>query len=245
MVLKKLTKLVFLESLLKYSNGIGFSASLETEVRFLLDTDSSAFILFDIGANVGDYSKVVSEKYPKSRIYSFEPSKFTFKLLRSNVRNNKKIKPINAAFGEKNKKMTLYSNQNGSGMASLYNRDFENTGIKFNQSETVEVFTLDNWVKSNKVIPDYIKIDVEGSEFSVLKGGLNTLKHLKAVQFEFGGTAIDARMYFKDYWNLFNRLNFTIYRYTPSGLKQITKYSEKEECFEYMNYVAISNKHKN
>jgi hypothetical protein len=65
---------------------------------------------------------------------------------------------------------------------------------------------------------------------------------VKAVQFEFGGTAIDARKYFRDYWNLFKEMDFSIYRYTPGGPMQITQYSEKEERFEYMNYVAVSNK---
>jgi len=241
MVAKKLAKIIFLESLIKYSNGIGYVAPLETEVQFLVNTNSNAFILFDIGANVGDYSKKVSEKYPESTIYSFEPSKYTFELLANNVKQNKRIKPVNVGFGEYEEKKTLYSNTNGSGMASLYNRDLKNIGIEFNQSEIAEIASLDNWVKLNKVIPDYIKIDVEGSEFSVLKGGVKTLRNVKAVQFEFGGTAIDARTFFKDYWNFFSRMNFSIYRYTPDGLMQITNYSEKEERFEYMNYLAVSN----
>jgi len=45
--------------------------------------------LFDIGAYVGDYSTMVSEKYPKSMIYSFEPSKFTFEFVTNNVEQSK------------------------------------------------------------------------------------------------------------------------------------------------------------
>jgi len=240
MVAKRFAKIFFLESLIKYSNGIGYGASLETEVQFLVNTNSNDFILFDIGANIGDFSKKVTEKYPKSTIYSFEPSKFTFELLENNVKQDKRIKPINVGFGECEETRTLYSNASGSGMASLYDRDLNDTGIEFTQSEIVKIANLDNWVKLNKVIPDYIKIDVEGSELSVLKGGVETLQYVRAVQFEFGGTAIDARTFFKDYWNFFSPLNFSIYRYTPGGLMQIVNYSEKEERFEYMNYLAIS-----
>lgn len=240
-VSKKSINLDFIEAFINYSKGIGYGPSLETEVMYLVNTNSKEFILFDIGANIGEYSIMVSRKYPKSRIYSFEPSKYTYKLLTNNVRHETRIKPINLAFGENDTKMNLYSNHEGSGMASFYQRDLEDTSIKFNQSEIVDVVTLDNWVDLNNVIPDYIKIDVEGSELSVLLGGINTLRHVKAVQFEFGGTAIDARTYFRDYWNLFKEIDFSIYRYSPSGPMRITEYSEKEERFEYMNYVAVSN----
>ena len=98
---------------------------------------------------------------------------------------------------------------------------------------------MDNWVHQNRVMPDFVKIDVEGAELSVLRGGLNVLKNVKAVQFEFGGTAIDAKNYFRDYWNFFTGLNFKLYRYTPSGLLRIETYSEKEEVFEFMNYLAV------
>lgn len=240
-VFKRSVNLDFIESFLNYSKGIGYCPSLEAEVMYLVNTNSKEFILFDIGANIGQYSITVSRKYPECTIYSFEPSKHTYKLLTDNVRQETRIKAFNLAFGEKDTKMNLYSNHEGSGLASFYQRDLENTSIKFNQSEIVDVVTLDNWVDLNNIIPDYIKIDVEGFELSVLKGGINTLRHVKAVQFEFGGTAIDARNYFRDYWNLFKEINFSIYRYIPRGLMRITEYSEKEERFEYMNYVAISN----
>jgi hypothetical protein len=124
-------------------------------------------------------------------------------------------------------------------MASTYHRQFENSKIVFHRIETINVEKLDDWVHQNRIKPDFVKIDVEGAELSVLRGGINVLKNVKAVQFEFGGTAIDAKNYFRDYWNLFTELNFKLYRYTPSGLLRIETYSEKEEVFEFMNYLAI------
>jgi len=234
------TKFAVFENIMKYAKGIGYTAPLEKEVRWLVSCNLQPFVLFDIGANTGEYSKTVSKIYPESIIYSFEPSKFTFDLLLANIGESTRIKPVNIAFGENTNTMSLYSNHQGSGMASLYNRELSHIGIKFNKSEIVNVTTLDQWVEINKIYPDFIKIDVEGFEYSVLKGALQTLKRVKAVQFEFGGTAIDARIYFKDFWEIFTKLNFSIYRYTPKGLRRIFCYSEKEESFEYMNYVAVS-----
>jgi FkbM family methyltransferase len=240
-IIKIVTNIKFLDSAVKYSKGIGYQASLKSEVQFLINSNTSTntFILFDIGANIGNYSLLVAELFPKSTVYSFEPSKATFDQLVQNVKSQLHIIPIQIAFGEDSKQANLYSNQVGSGMASLYNRELNNSGIKFNQTEIIKVEKLDDWVAINKINPDYIKIDVEGSELSVLKGGTSTLRKVRAVQFEFGGTAIDAKTYFKDYYNFFTQLNFSLYRYTPSGLLKIEAYSEKEELFEYMNYLAI------
>jgi FkbM family methyltransferase len=241
-VIKFLYKFNFLDSTFRYSKGIGFQGSLKSEIDYLINKNETQFILFDIGANVGDYSLLVVNLFPNSTVWSFEPSKPTYDLLVENTKRYSQINPIQTAFGEHTKLATLYSDQVSSGMASLFNRDLNFVGIKFNYTEEVKVIRLDDWVADNGIYPDYIKIDVEGSELSVLKGAINTLNHIKAVQFEFGGTAIDAKTYFKDYYNFFTQLNFNLYRYTPMGLLKIETYSEKDEVFEYMNYLAVPTK---
>ena len=42
-------------------------------------------IIFDVGANIGDYTKKVYSEFDDSKIYCFEPSKETFKLLKINT----------------------------------------------------------------------------------------------------------------------------------------------------------------
>lgn len=229
----------FLDTALKQSRGIGYSSSIETEIKHLIGSHKDDFILFDVGANIGSYSIMTAKLFPKSTIYSFEPSKATFHQLVQNVKSDISIFPFRIGFGEEKKKTLLYSDQLESGMASTYKRQFANSNIKFSHTETIEIVKLDDWVKRYKVTPDFIKIDVEGGELSVLKGAINALNRVKAVQFEFGGTAIDARIYFRDYWNFFTELNFKLYRYTPNGLLEIETYSEKEEIFEFMNYLAV------
>jgi FkbM family methyltransferase len=239
LIIRTVANFKFLESAINYSKGIGHQGSLESEINFLIGKDSGSFILFDIGANIGNYSLLFADLFPSSTIFSFEPSKATFDLLKENTKSNLRINCVQTAFGEEAKQADFYTDQTGSGSASLFNRDLSTFGIKFTKSEVVKVQRLDDWVIENDINPDYIKIDVEGSELSVLKGGINTLLNVKAVQFEFGGTAIDAKTYFRDYWNFFAQLNFSLYRYTPIGLLKIEKYSEKEELFQFMNYIAV------
>jgi hypothetical protein len=92
------------------------------------------------------------------------------------------------------------------------------------------------------ILPDVLKIDVEGHEIDVLLGGLMSLENIKVVQFEFGGTNIDSRNFFRDFWILFEEKNFSIYRVTPEKLLKLEKYSEALEVFIYANYIALNKK---
>jgi tRNA G46 methylase TrmB len=86
-IAKVFNKLKFLDSVSKQSRGIGYTPTLETEVKYLIGSHNKNFTLFDIGANNGDYSLTAAKLFPNSIIYSFEPSKTTFKKLAQNVKN--------------------------------------------------------------------------------------------------------------------------------------------------------------
>ena len=124
-------------------------------------------------------------------------------------------------------------------MASLAKRRLEHFGIDFSQSESVEVVTLDSWASSTKVVPSLIKMDVEGHELDVLKGGFKTLALAQVVQFEFGGCNIDTRTFFQDFWYLLTEAGFQIHRISEGGPIRISHYSEQEECFRTTNYLAV------
>ena len=87
-----------------------------------------------------------------------------------------------------------------------------------------------------------MKIDVEGHELDVLKGFGDLIVKTKLVQFEFGGTNIDTRTFFQDFWYFFTKKNFRIYRISPKGKILINKYDEKHEYFLTTNYIAVNNR---
>jgi hypothetical protein len=88
---------------------------------------------------------------------------------------------------------------------------------------------------------DLLKLDVEGHELAVLAGAINSLDRgvIRAIQFEFGGANIDSRTYFQDFWYLLRR-SFRIYRILPTGLYEISRYSEHLEQFITTNYLAMA-----
>jgi len=227
------------------SQGRGFGATtLKLEVKtisdYCLDQHISISNVLDVGANVGAYSEELNRFFPKSKIFAFEPSSSAAEEFSKRFAGNASVSLINSAIGKSDGNATLYFDFESSGLASLTNRRLGHFGINFGHSQNVKVMTLDTWFEQSQVIPDFIKIDVEGHELDVLKGAEKVLKKTKLVQFEFGGCNIDTRTFFQDFYYFFDRANFKLFRITPRGLVRINKYSEEDEYFVTTNYLAVN-----
>ena len=201
-------------------------------------------IALDIGANVGDWTESLLKASPQASVFAFEPSGEAFEKLSQKFSTTPNVRLVRAAVGNTNGVATLWAPLPGSGLASLTKRRLDHMGIDFDHSENVDLVTLDEWCELNKVSPTLIKIDVEGHELDVLQGGLNTLKGVKVVQFEFGGCNIDTRTYFQDFWYFFEKLGFKLSRITPSGLTEVSKYREEDESFQTTNFIAVATREK-
>jgi hypothetical protein len=82
-------------------------------------------------------------------------------------------------------------------------------------------------------------MDVEGHELEILLGAPEVLKNIKIIQFEFGGSNIDTRTFFQDFWYYFQSTGFEIYRLTPSRPMLIKNYNERDEVFRATNFIAV------
>lgn len=126
-------------------------------------------VFVDIGANIGYFSLLAANYQPTAKIISIEPAKSVFEKLKGNisVNNFQNIIPVNAAVGEINEEKDLFlSSPDNLGMSSF--KEPENYS---GRKEKVQVINLDGWFKSSGLSKiDLIKLDVEGSELSALKG---------------------------------------------------------------------------
>lgn len=198
-------------------------------------------VLFDVGANIGKWTEgALSESDVK--VICFEPSQSAFEILVKKFALNDRVSVVNIALGGSNRIANLYSDTPGSSLSSLSKRNLNHLDIEFNTMEIVEVKTLDNWVKDHKILPDILKLDVEGFEFEVLSGSTETISEIKVIQLEFGGCNIDTRTFFADYWDLLKNLEFTFFRLTPRGLIHVSRYSESLETFTTTNYYAVNSR---
>lgn len=198
----------------------------------------------DVGANLGDWSATLFREIPNAKIFAFEPSRSAFLSIQSRFAENASIQCVNIALGKENSTATLFADESGSGLGSLTKRRVKHFGIDFDHEEIIELHTLDTWLETNGkgLKPNVLKMDVEGHELDVLKGATNALQNIKIIQFEFGGSNIDTRTYFQDFWYFLSGLGFEIYRLGPRKPLHIKIYSEKDETFRPTNYIAIKRK---
>lgn len=217
------------------------SNSGEKYVLKLIQKETKSPTIFDVGANKGQYAKLVDEVFAgNAKIHSFEPGHTTYNELTKNTKNIKGIQTNNFGLGSNEAQMELNYDVQGSGLASLHTRKLEHMNIDFSKKEIVEIKTIDSFCKEHTIQKiDLLKIDVEGHEMEVLKGAQNMLsrKHIGAIQFEFGGCNIDSRTYFQDFYYLLKD-NYRLYRELQDGLCEIKQYSELQEIFTTINYFA-------
>ncbi len=229
---------------LQQSIGFGLDTGIDNEVSIFAklskDKNLSNPIILDVGANVGKWSTLVSAQFPSSQIYAFEPSLETFLELEANLKDHKNVKVFNFGLGEQNSTEVLYYDEAKSGKASLSKRNLKHLNIMFDETESITIKRLDSFITELSVTPNLLKIDVEGHELSVLKGLGNYINKLEIIQFEFGGTDIDSRIFFRDFWNFFEDKPFNLFRLTPKGILPVVSYRETDEVFSFTTYFAIA-----
>ena len=135
--------------------------------------DTSKFL--DIGANIGNHSNFFERQ--GSDVFAFEPSLSNFNLLRQNVKSKNIYNVALSDFKGEDELVTFKSAMGASYVRGAFkDANFKSwgTGIRLEQ---IKIDKLDNF----SIKPTFIKIDVEGSELNVLKGGIQTINANKPV----------------------------------------------------------------
>ena len=142
--------------------------------------------VMDIGANVGLYSVIADQCVgPTGSVWAFEPSSESFARLQRNLSLNRvqSVTTTKVALSEKSsgkavlKRDALHAD--GDRYLDLQGQPSSPpAGGEAGDAEVVEILTLDEWVAGQPLARervDFIKMDIEGGEFSVFKGARETL----------------------------------------------------------------------
>jgi FkbM family methyltransferase len=189
-------------------------------------------IILDIGANLGQITLISAIKTgKKGKVISIEPDADNFKKLKSNIELNPfdNIETFFVALSDK------------SGRGEIIIRDDSNHGmnrIHVNENTgDIPISTLDELLlpSANKIT--HIKIDTEGYEFKILKGGINLIKKCRPFLYI---EIIDSNLKHQndtphDIFNLLHELNYSLYQ-ADSG-SQLFPAMDFSEC--QLDIIAI------
>jgi len=180
----------------------------EPETLEWIDSIPINSVFWDIGANVGLYS-CYAAKRKGCRVFAFEPSVFNLELLARNIFLNhltEQITIVPLPLSETLAATTLnMTNTEWGGALSTFGQSFGHDGEVMRKVFEVPTIGL-SMVEAVTLLkiphPDYIKMDVDGIEHLILKGGAPILRGVKGVLIEindkFTSQANDASLYLRE-----------------------------------------------
>jgi FkbM family methyltransferase len=213
-----------------------------TEVLFKKFIESGMNIV-DVGANLGIYTLHAAKG--GANVYAYEPTPFIYNLLKENIELNgftgsNRVRTFNTAVGEKDGEtaFTVYKELNG------HNTMFP-TGAD-GEEITVPVVSLDSHLPAG-ISVDIVKIDVEGSEWLVLKGMQRIISENPDIKIfmEFATVHLErARFNPNDFLSDIRKMGFEIY-VIDDFTGELTKKTDEEIIKIYCNNLLLSKKIEN
>ena len=152
-----------------------------TELRlakFLIKNLKEGDVFIDIGAHYGYFSLLAESLVGgKGWVYSIEASKGTFILLQQNVWQSERVKPFHLAISDEPGTISFYefpvfySEYNSTDIEQFKDKHWFKKNVP--GKIAVKATSLDAFIAENNITPAMIKIDVEGAEVKVIRGGLH------------------------------------------------------------------------
>ena len=182
-------------------------------------------ICWDIGANIGFYTCLLASQVEDAgEVVAFEPALRTYGYLHENVSLNRfmNVTVVNKGLSDKIEQRHLYYAEAGlaEGTASLKYANGRNG------SERVTLDTIDNLTRGLPV-PDFIKIDVEGYQLEVLRGGEHCLKtHTPLLMAELKDVGETNQTMFAEIEDYVADLGYQLYEIKKYSIRRCKKLSD-------------------
>lgn len=146
---------------------------------YLKRTAKPGMHLIDIGAHLGLFSTVSSQLVgPSGKIVCFEPTPGTFAILKETLRMNgcANVTAVQGAVSSSVGTATFYVSQTAGCNANSLVKGGMGAAA---EGYEVKLYTIDSVTAEHALQPAIIKIDAEGAEYDVLRGGVTTFRQFR------------------------------------------------------------------
>jgi FkbM family methyltransferase len=193
----------------------------------------------DVGANVGDWSLAALRAWPSAFVHAFEVAPQTFRTLEEQVArepHRQRVRLNQCGLSERSGVQTMYFFPNHPELTCDRPRHEGRAVVPFEATMVAgDEYAEEHGLRSI----DFLKVDVEGAELSVLKGFSRMLERdaIRCIQFEYGAFSIQTRVLLADYYQLLAP-RYWIGKLFPHGV-EFRDYAWTDESFRFANFVCI------
>lgn len=220
----------------------------EAELQRRLAQSGGDLMVFDVGANVGEWTLSMLEHARAGGahvdVHSFEPVPATFQLLEKAVgadADGNRVVPVQAALADSTGSMEIHVSSAGAGTNSLVaeaaSRGRDTDAIKISTHTAVDYCSTAGIERI-----DLLKIDVEGFDMSVIEGAreLFEAEKIGVCQFEYNHLWVFSRHYLKDVFDFAQSVTgYRVGKVTSEGIWLFDEWNPELDRFFESNYVLV------
>ncbi len=198
-------------------------------------------IVFDVGANQGDWSEIFLKANESSSIYMFDANPDICKSLDERF-FGKNVTITNTLVSKDLEEHEFYISKKNSlsGASSMY----EHYYLKGNNKKiSVQSTTIDSFCRSRNISKiDFMKADIEGAEVPMLEGAKEMIEKqsISIIQLEYNQTWIKSHSSLKDIFEICESSGYKLYRIMPKALMALDYYHYIVDDFNYQNLLMVS-----
>jgi len=209
--------------------------SINGELRVVREQVPECGVIFDVGANRGDWAAYAIAENSTASIHCFEPIRSLYQSLAA------RDFPAGVRCHQLGLSDSSADGQIDTTTTSLHRRKYAADDVA-GHTELVQLVTLDEFCTRENILKiDFLKIDVEGHELAVLRGGQKMIagNNVLRIQFEYSRFNVYSRVFLYDFFDYFQALPFTLYQIMPNRLEPLPEYAPALENFQYKNFLAL------
>lgn len=221
---------------------------LQRQIFHQFANSREKLVLFDVGANVGNWTHYALERAAEHRmvgrleIHAFEPIPFTFRTLTDRIKDHpfsNSVHLVSCALSSQEGSAEMFSVGENAGTSSLHLDSTRNDLPRIQ----VETTTIDAYCQQKGIpVIHFLKCDAEGHDMEVILGAKTLFEEqrIMVIQFEYNHVWISSRHYLKDAFDFVADLPYDVGRVTPSGIEIYKEWHPELERFFEGNYVLIA-----
>ncbi len=178
-------------------------------------------MIFDVGANIGQYATSLRSSGYNEYITSFEPIFIAYQKMQNNFRNDSKWKGEHFALGNFDgvSEINISDNLVSSSILEITDTHIDSAPTSvYSKKEKIQVYKLDTIIDKYDLSDSnlFVKIDTQGFEKQVIEGAEKSLSKIKGFQVELSLTELyQGEALFKEMLDLLNSKGYNLYYLDP------------------------------